>query len=145
MKYSFWFKTAIVFQFVTAGLHSLSFVAENTPANEQERQLLDLMVNYKFDMGAGYMRSVDQLMTSFSIAFVLLLLFSATLNLFLLKSNLAPGVFKGVILINIATYFACFITMLLLAFLPPIVCIGLILLTLLMSFIRLKPLSSANI
>lgn len=136
-KYTFWIKAAIVFQFITGVFHLLSFLNTPVPKNDSEKQLFDLMANYKFDLGIGFHRSMDDLMTSFSIAFTLLLFFSAVLNLFLLKSKLPSGVMKGVILINFFIYLICFIAMEMLTFLPPIICTGLIVFALLLSYLLL--------
>lgn len=50
-------------------VHSLSLIKPPTAANETERQLLDLMSNYRFNL-LGSMRSMQDLMTGFSIAFM---------------------------------------------------------------------------
>ena len=51
-------------------VHSLSLMKAPVPSNETERQLLDLMSNYKFNL-LGSQRSMQNLMTGFSIAFML--------------------------------------------------------------------------
>ena len=51
-------------------VHSLSLVRAPVPSNDTERQLLDLMSNYKFNL-LGSPRSMQNLMTGFSIAFML--------------------------------------------------------------------------
>jgi len=43
-------------------VHSISFFQKLVPANDTEKQLLDLMSNYKFDL-AGSLRSMGDLMT----------------------------------------------------------------------------------
>ena len=52
------------------GVHSLSFFNPLVPGNETERQLLTLMTGYKFNL-MGSMRSMDNLLTGFSLAFML--------------------------------------------------------------------------
>jgi len=55
---------------VVMGLvHSLSLIKARVPSNDTERQLLYLMSNYKFDL-LGSMRSMQNLMTGFSISFM---------------------------------------------------------------------------
>jgi len=51
-------------------VHSLSLIGNPQPANETERQLLDLMSNYKFSL-MGSMRSMDNLVRGFSVSFML--------------------------------------------------------------------------
>jgi len=136
-KYSFWFKGAILIQFITGVFHLLSFLNSPAPKNESEKRLFDLMTNYKFDLGNGFHQSMDNLMTSFSITFALLLFFSAILNIFLLHSKLSIGVMKGVVLINFFIYLICFLTMAILNFFTPIICTGLIVFSLLLSYFLL--------
>lgn len=133
---SFWLKVAIALQFVTGIFHLLSFMSNPEPKNESEKQLFDLMTNYKFDLGSGFLRSMEDLMNSFSIAFALFLFFSGILNLFLLRNNLPTKTMKGVIMINLFAYLICFIAMSILTFLPPIICTGLIVIMLLIAYLR---------
>jgi len=137
-KNSFWLKAAIALQFVTGIFHLLSFISSPDPKNDSEKQLFDLMTNYKFDLGSGFLRSMEDLMNSFSIAFALFLFFSGILNLFLLRSNLPKKTMKGVIMINFLAYLICFIAMSLLTFLPPIICTGLIVTMLLIAYLQLN-------
>ncbi|MBN8641624.1 MAG: hypothetical protein J0L86_07430 [Flavobacteriales bacterium] len=137
-KHTFWFKLAIAFQFITGVVHSLSFLNESKPTNDSEKKLFDLMANYNFDFGAGFHHSMEDILNSFSLTFSLLLFFSATINGFLLKSKLPSKTLKGILFINLITYFICLITMYLLTFLPPIICIGLIVVCLLMSLLTLQ-------
>jgi len=51
-------------------VHSLSLVKAPVPSNDTERQLLDLMSSYKFNL-MGTQRSMQNLMTGFSVAFML--------------------------------------------------------------------------
>ena len=51
-------------------VHSLSLIRNLAPANDTERQLLDLMSSYKFNL-VGSMRSMDNLLRGFSITFML--------------------------------------------------------------------------
>jgi len=62
------FKTGAVLLIVIAAVHSLSLIRERTPANDTERQLLELMTNYKFNL-MGTMRSMSELMSGFNLAF----------------------------------------------------------------------------
>jgi hypothetical protein len=137
-KYTFWVKAAIAMQFITGFLHSLSFLNNPEVANESERQMLDLMQNYKMDLGVGFQPTMNDIMNAFSISFALFLFFSGTVNLYLLKNKLSSNILKGVIGINLVAYIICFITMSLLTFLPPIVCTGLIVLFLLFALITLS-------
>jgi hypothetical protein len=67
------FKTGAVLLIVIAAVHSLSLIRERTPANDTERQLFELMTNYKFNL-VGTMRSMSELLSGFSAAFGLAVL-----------------------------------------------------------------------
>ena len=58
-----------VFLLVIGAVHSLSLLKPLAAANDTERQLLDLMTNYKFDL-AGSARSMMDLFRGFSIIFM---------------------------------------------------------------------------
>lgn len=64
------FMAGAILLIVMGLVHSLSLVKAPVPSNDTERQLLDLMSDYKFDL-LGSMRSMQNLMTGFSISFML--------------------------------------------------------------------------
>ena len=46
-KFSFWLWGLVTFQLLTALFHSISFFVKPEPANDTEKQLQDLLDNYK--------------------------------------------------------------------------------------------------
>jgi len=136
-RYTFWLKSVIFFQILTGLIHSLSFFSDRKASNETEGQLLDLMTNYKIDMGAGFMRSMNDILNSLSISFMLLFFFGGFLNWFLLKKHLALEIMKGVIRINLMIFGACLATMIFFTFLPPIVLNGLVFISLIGSLLTI--------
>lgn len=78
-------------------IHSLSLFEKTVPANETERQLLDLMTNYKFNL-MGSMRSMDNFLRGFSISFMLGALCLGVLDLVLCGER--AGLLKRVALVN---------------------------------------------
>jgi len=78
-------------------LHSLSLFEKPVPANDTERQLLDLMSNYKFNL-MGSMRSAEDFDRGFSISFVVGMLGLGVLDLVLARER--TGLLKRVALIN---------------------------------------------
>jgi len=64
------FTTGAVVLLLLGLVHSLSLFEKQVPANDTERQLLDLMSNYKFNV-MGSMRTMDNFLRGFSIAFML--------------------------------------------------------------------------
>jgi hypothetical protein len=78
-------------------VHSLSLLGKQAPANETERQLLDLMVRYKFNV-MGSMRSMDNFLRGFSISFMLAALVTGALALTLVGER--AGLLKRIALVN---------------------------------------------
>jgi len=49
-----WLWVAAILQLLTALVHSMSFFAKDVPANETEKQLHELIMTYKKDLGLGF-------------------------------------------------------------------------------------------
>jgi hypothetical protein len=79
-------------------VHSLSLIGKTVPANDTERQLLDLMSNYKFNV-MGSMRSMDNFLRGFSISFLLSALSLGALDLAVCRER--GGLLKRVALVNV--------------------------------------------
>ncbi len=132
-QYSFWLKTAIILQVITAAAHSMSFFFTPEGTTDQERLLIDLMQNYHTDMGAGFSPSTMNIMTAFSACFTLLYLFGALVNGYLLRRKTDKQTMKGMVTINLIVFGVCFIVMALNTFLPPIIFTGMVFLCLICS------------
>ena len=78
--------------------HSLSLFEKSIPTNETERQLLDLMSAYKFNL-MGSMRSPNDLLRGFSLAFMVGMLGLGAIDLVVAHER--SGLLKVVALINI--------------------------------------------
>ena len=76
------FKTGAVWLVLLGLVHAISLVEELKPANNTERQLLDLMTNYKFNL-LGSFRSMDDLLRGFSLVYMLNVIGIGTLILLL--------------------------------------------------------------
>ncbi|HEY6269491.1 MAG TPA: hypothetical protein VIX11_14400 [Candidatus Acidoferrum sp.] len=92
------FLAGAIWLLLMGAVHSLSFIKPLTPQNATERQLFDLMSNYKFNV-AGTMRSMDNFMTGFSICFMLAALGFGLLDLSLVKERAA--LLKRISLVNV--------------------------------------------
>jgi hypothetical protein len=78
-------------------VHSFSLIQDPAAANDTERQLLDLMTNYKFNL-MGTARSTAELLRGFSISFMLTMLGLGALDLTLVRER--PALLKRVALMN---------------------------------------------
>lgn len=136
-QYLFWLKLATFFQLFTFLAHSSNFFVSPEPQNEAEKQLLELMKTYKPDMGAGFNPSTDDLFTSMSACFSLFCLFGGLINWYLIKKKLEVTILKGFITISLVIFGGCFAIMSVFTFLLPIICTGLIFLTLGLSLLTI--------
>jgi hypothetical protein len=142
-RYTFWLTAAVLFQFLTGIFHSISLFVRPEPTNETEKQLLDLITNYRMDAGAGFHPSYSNLFTALSSCFTFVcLLGGLTLGYMLLK-HAEPRIMRGLIGINLAIFGVIFLVMLVFTFLPPVVCTGLIFINLLAAYIFVPKIESA--
>ena len=142
-RYTFWFSAAVIFQFLTGLIHSLSLFIKPTPDNETEAQMLNLMTTHLMEMGAGFHPTFMNLFTALSSCFTFLCIFAALTNGYLLWKHTEPSVMKGIIGINVVIFGVVFAMMVYFTFLPPIVCVGLIFINLLAAFIVVPKIESA--
>ena len=91
------FISGAVTLFIVGLVHSLSFFAKQVPTNETERQLLDLMANYRFNL-MGSMCSMNNLLRGFSISFMLAAFVMGAVDLVLCRERAA--LLKRVALVN---------------------------------------------
>jgi len=133
-RYRFWLWLAVVFQLLNVLVHSSSFFIAPVPDNETERQLIELMGNYRMDMGAGFHRSMQQLVTALSACFPLLFLLGGLNNIYCLKKRVDTGLLRGLLAIQLIVFGICFGVIVVFAFLPPIVLSGLVVLSLAAAF-----------
>src|SRR5947199_347294 len=132
-KYTLWLKTAAIFQLIAALVHATSLFISPAPNNETEKQLFTLMDTYKLDLGAGFHRTMGELVLALSACMCLVCLLGGLLNWYLLKKKVDTEIMKGVIVINLVVFGICFGLVTVFAFLIPIVLIGLIVLFLIIS------------
>jgi hypothetical protein len=125
-RHTFWLWLAAVFLFLTGLIHSIGLFISPVPANETERQMLELMMNYKQDMGAGFHRSMRNLFTALSSCFTFVCALGGLTSAYLLKKKAPADILKGIVRIHLLVFAACFIVMVIFTFLPPIVLTGLV-------------------
>ena len=133
-RYRFWLWLAVVVLFLTALIHATSLFLQPAAQNETERQLFDLLANYRQDFGAGFKRSTNELFTALSACFSLVCLLGGLTLAFLLRKQAEVRIMKGVLGIHVLVFGICFAVMAVFTFLPPIVLTGLIFLSLLLAY-----------
>src|SRR6266480_552530 len=103
-RYTFWLWLAVVFLFLNGLIHSIGLFIGLAPTNETERQMLDLMMNYKLDLGAGFHKSMWNLFTALSSCFTFLCLLGGLNISYLLKKKVAPGILKVIVRIHVLVF-----------------------------------------
>ncbi len=124
-NYKSWYWTAVVFQFLTAAIHALSFLNDPQPANDTEKTMIVLMRNYKQDM-AGMQVTTWELFLALSSCFSLLYFLGGLTNTWLLRRKADDALLGGILWINLLVFGACFFIMAALTFPPPIALTGLV-------------------
>lgn len=76
------FYTGTVVQLISVAVHFLGMSLKHDPASGQEKMLDDLMRNYRFDLGAGFARTMSDFLTGFGLVFGVFTLFLGLINLF---------------------------------------------------------------
>ena len=143
-RYTFWLTAAVLFMFVTAGLHSISFFVSPEITNDTQRQLHELLHNYREPMPGGiFVRSTWDLFTALSACFPLMCMLGGLTLGYLQLKHAEPPLMKGIIGIHLAIFLVCMIVMIFFTFLPPIVMTGLIVLNLLLAYILCPKIESA--
>ncbi len=124
---------SIVWMILTGLLHSLSFLSDPEGSNELEKHMMDLMIHYKMDMGAGIHRSFFQIHNALSACFTILCLFGAALLWYLIRKGFPGGIRNDILLIYLSAFGLLLLIMALWTFLPPILCSALIFLSLILA------------
>lgn len=141
-RYTFWLAAAVLFQFITAILHSLSLFINVPPSNDTEAQLQTLITTYHMNAGAGFSPTYSDLFTALSSCFTFLCLFAGLTNGYLLLKHAEPSLMKGILAINVAIFGVVFLVMAVFTFLPPIVCTGVIFINLLAAYLVVPKIES---
>jgi hypothetical protein len=91
------FKLGGAFLILMGLVHSISLFQNMAATNDTEKQLIDLMNNYRFDM-MGSLRNMAELLRGFSVAFMITVLGLGILDIAV--SGERAGLLKRVALIN---------------------------------------------
>jgi hypothetical protein len=141
-RYTFWLIAAVLFQFLAAILHSLSFFVTPELKNDSDRQFHDIVTTYQPNMGFGFHPSFWNIFTALSASYPLLCVLGGLTLGYLVWKQTEPELIRGVILINLIVFGVCLLVMSTLTFLPPIVMTGLIFVNLLAAFILVPKVES---
>jgi hypothetical protein len=124
-SYKFWLWFTIVIQLLAGGIHALSLVIGPQATNDTEKKMLELMA-IKNDMGAGFNPSMMDFFLALSSCFTFVYLLGALINIHVLRQKAPPAFVSGIVNINLLVFVPCFVVMLFLTFLPPVVLTALV-------------------
>jgi hypothetical protein len=136
-RYVLWLRIAIVFQTLTAMIHSIGFFVTPQGSNETENHMLDLMTNFKMEVGLGMSRTMGELTTGLSACFTMIYMLGAIQNWYLLRKKVDVGLLKGMTGIALLIFGVSFVVMIRFTFFLPILCTGLVFLSLLISYLTI--------
>ena len=126
----------MVLLFLTALIHaSTFFIPPPPPQNDTERQLLELLANYKQDFGAGFQRTMNDIFLALSACFSLVSFLGGLTLCYVARKQIALGILKGIVGIHVLVFGIYFGVMAAFTFLPPIILTGLIFLSLLVTYL----------
>jgi hypothetical protein len=115
-----WLWIAAILQLLTALVHSMSFFAKDVPANDTEKQLHELIMTYKKDLGLGFAPTFHDFLMALSAGFALLYLFGGLLGIYVIRKKSSPDFLKGFLNISILVYGINFIVAAYFTFIIPI-------------------------
>ena len=79
------FYTGTVVQLVSVAVHFFGMSRKQEPADGQEKMLDDLMHSYRFDLGAGFVRTMSDFLTGFGLVYGVFVLFLGLINVFAIR------------------------------------------------------------
>ena len=137
-RYTFWLTAAIIFLLINTLIHTISLFISPPAANETERQLIELLSTYKFDLGLGFHPTFGDMFTALSSCFSFVCLLGALTLGYLMLKGAAADIMKGIIGINVLVFGGIFVVMVVFTFILPIVLSGLIFVNLLAAYISIR-------
>lgn len=112
--------TGAVLQMLTSPIHLIGHFQKPAPTNDQERQLLDLLANYKMDFGAGFVRSMGDLFAGFSFQYSIFILMVGLINVLALRQVREGPFVRTLCWVNFIFMGICSVNAYVYFFLPPL-------------------------
>jgi len=79
------FYTGTVVQLISVAVHFFGMSLKHEAASGQEKMLDDLMHSYRFDLGAGFVRTMSDFLTGFGLVYGVFVLFLGLINVFAIR------------------------------------------------------------
>ena len=137
-NYLFWFKIGTWMCLITGLIHSLNFINKPQPQNEVEKQLFDLLENYRVILPGGFNRSTYELMLFFNLNMTFFLVSWSIIGMILVYSLMPTKKDRQIVGVSAAIWTAYLIPTYLLTFLIPLVLIAMTWLCFVLAWITFK-------
>lgn len=114
------FYTGTIVQLVSVVVHFIGTLSNRAPSDGQGKMLDDLMHSYKFDLGAGFVRTMSDFLLGFGLVYGVFVLFLALINLFAIRQAGSPSFLRSLCWLNVLCMAAVAAIAFKFFFLPPL-------------------------
>lgn len=114
------FYTGTVVQLASVVVHFLGMLSNRAPSDDQGKMLDDLMHSYKFNLGAGFVRTMSDFFLGFGLVYGVLILFLGLINLFAIRQAVSPRFLRSLCWLNVLCMAAVAAIAFKFFFLPPL-------------------------
>ena len=114
------FYTGTVVQLVSVAVHFFGMSQKREPGSGQEKILYDLMHNYRFDLGAGFVRTMSDFLTGFGLVYGVCILFLSLINVVAIRQAGDSGFLRSLCWLNAMCMAAVVAIAFKFFFLPPL-------------------------
>ena len=114
------FYAGTVVQLISVAVHFFGMSQKHQPGGGQEKMLYDLMHNYRFDLGAGFVRTMSDFLTGFGLVYGVFVLFLGLINVFAIRQAGDSSFLPSLCWLNVMCMAAVAVIAFKFFFLPPL-------------------------
>ena len=114
------FYTGAIVQIITSPIHLIGHFQNPQPRDEQGKLLLHLLATYKIDLGAGFMRSLGDIMNGLSLQYSIFILMVGLINVFAIRQVREGNFIRTLCWLNFAFMAVCSANAFVYFFVPPL-------------------------
>lgn len=114
------FYTGTIVQLISVAVHFLGVLSNRAPSDDQGKMLYDLMHSYRFNLGAGFVRTMSDFFLGFGLVYGVFILFFALINLFAIRQAESSRFLRSLCWLNVMSMAAVAAIAFKFFFLPPL-------------------------
>lgn len=114
------FYTGTLIELITVPVHLFGMLHKQVPSNDQEKMLYDLLHNYRFDLGAGFVRTMSDFLIGFGLIYAVFFLVLGLINVFAIRQAGDSAFLRTLCWLNMLLLAACTLLALKYFFLVPL-------------------------